>query len=214
VIRAILFDLDGTLIDSGTDIALAFQHALRSLGISPVPSPEEVYPLLGKPLERMTAILGYHLTPVAVENLIEAYRAHYMEHCFDNTTIYQGVEDTLKALRPRDLGIVTTKRQDQAEYVVSMSGLTKYFRRVQGWEKGLQHKPAPDLIRKALSELLVSPSETLMVGDTEQDILAGQAAGVQTCFATYGYGNASFVKRLRPDFMIAAPLDLLDVPGI
>jgi phosphoglycolate phosphatase len=99
-------------------------------------------------------------------------------------------------------GVVTTKAQAQAEFVLQHLQLAHFFRHVQGWQPGLQLKPAPDALLAALTALRCPPPQALMVGDTTADILAGKAAGVQTCAVTYGYGSLAELQQCEPEYVI------------
>ena len=98
--------------------------------------------------------------------------------------------------------MVTTKAQVQAELVLQHVQLAHFFQHVQGWHPGLALKPAPDALIAALHALRCLPHQALMVGDTPADILAGKAAGVQTCAVTYGCGTVEELRQCEPDYVI------------
>ena len=212
-ISTVLCDLDGTLIDSRRDIALAFQHALRQVVGGALPAEAAIARHIGKPLEHMARELGYRFSPPQLTAFLETYRHHYATSGRPHTQPYPGVTITLQALSSLTFGVVTTKAQEQAESVLHQLQLSAFFRHVQGWVPGLQLKPAPDTVVAALTALHCAPQQALMVGDTAADILAGKAAGLKTCAVTYGFGALEDLRRCEPDYVIDTFADLATLLG-
>jgi phosphoglycolate phosphatase len=212
-ITTVLCDLDGTLIDSRRDIALAFQHALRHLVAGILPDETAIAQHIGKPLEHMAQELGYHLSPPQLLTFLETYRSHYAACGARHTRLYPGVTATLHALSSLTLGVVTTKAQEQAETVLRHVHLTSFFQHIQGSVPGLQLKPAPDTVVAALAALHRAPQQALMVGDTAADILAGKAAGLKTCAVTYGFGALEELQQCQPDYVIDTFSELVELVG-
>lgn len=202
------------MIDSGQDIVESVRHALslicpdRSL-----PGDEEILVLIGLPLEAVVRNLGYPADEESTRRFAAAYRAHYAEHYDDNTKVYPGIKELLAGLQQAGvkLGLVTTKHQLQAEFALAGAGLVGYFDYVHGWLEGRRHKPDPEPVLTALSRLGVSSGSAIMVGDSELDIEAAKAAGVDTCAVTYGFRPAWFLKSFRPDFLVARPADIAPI---
>jgi len=210
-ITTILCDLDGTLVDSRRDIALAFQHAWRSvIGGSP-PGANTIAQHIGKPLAEMISELGGMLSPSQLGTFLTAYRRTYSRLGARLTLPYPGVISTLQALSGFTLGIVTTKEPEQAEIVLQRFALIPFFRHVQGGTIGLRLKPAPDTVLAALAALHCGPAHAMMVGDTPADILAGKAAGTMTCAVTYGFGRREVLLQCAPDYIIDSFSELLNL---
>lgn len=191
-LQTFVFDLDGTLVDSLHDIVLSFQYAFRTLGLK-VPDYGAVRAQIGQPLESMYAAF----TSTHIAALSALYCAHYPKHCADHTTVQPGVPEALEALRWRGhkLAVATTKRTPVAEELLRAVGLDAYIDFVQGTE-GFAHKPAPDVIYRALAR---SGGEgSWMVGDTVGDILAGKAAGLKTYAVTWGTHDAETLGAVAP----------------
>jgi len=187
--RAIIFDLDGTLVDSLPDIIGAFCDAFVELGFAP-PEGERVRSHIGLPLEMMFAAFA---PSAAVEGLSAAYRRLYPQRFTRLTRPYPGVPEALASLRARGyrLGVATTKRTEMAQRLLVALGLHTAVDHVQGTD-GFPHKPAPDVVLRALSAL--GAEGEWMVGDTVHDVEAGRAAGLATYALTWGTHDAA---RLR-----------------
>jgi HAD superfamily hydrolase (TIGR01509 family) len=207
----ILCDLDGTLVDSQRDIALAFQRAWRTVIGGTPPSAAAITRHIGKPLANMVTHLGGMLSPPLLDEFLIVYRHTYASHEARLTQPYPGVILTLQALSSFTLGVVTTKEFQQAEIVLRRFALTHFFRHIQGGSHGLRLKPAPDTVLAALAALHCAPSHALMVGDTSADILAGKAAGTKTCAVTYGFGRREALLQCAPDHVIESFRELVDV---
>jgi phosphoglycolate phosphatase len=201
-ITTILCDLDGTLVDSRRDIAVAFQHAWQTVVGGTPPSTVAIAQHIGKPLAEMLSELGGILSPARLRTFLTAYRHTYAGQDACLTQLYPGVIATLQVLSTFTLGIVTSKEAGQAELVLRRLALTSFFQHIQGGTSGLRLKPAPDTILAALAALHCAPPHALMVGDTPADILAGKAAGTTTCAVTYGFGTREALLQCAPDYVI------------
>lgn len=199
----IVFDLDGTLLNSLQDICTTFLSAFDICGL-PKPSYNEVRGLIGAPLGHMYA---HFANPEDVPRLAATYRAEYKIHCTDTTAPYAGVLEVLETLRARGyrLAVATTKLTWVAEDVCAKVGLTPYLDHIQGTD-GFPHKPAPDVIYRALAA--VGAPAAWMVGDTTGDLLAGKAAGLRTYGVSWGTHPAERLAAVHPD-VLSDSLDAL-----
>ena len=210
-IKNILFDVDGTLLDSRRDIAAAQLWTFRQFGIDTL-KPEDIYPLIGKPLaETFTALLPQRLHDRIPEaGLI--YRDYYRAHAFETTTLFPGVLDTVAALKAKGISLATatTKSTETTAKVLAHYGIAEYFSHVQGTDNGV-FKPDPFIINTILTAMKWHRGETLMVGDTDKDIDVGRNAGVLTCGVTYGTFSREQMAALNPDWIIDHISDLLRI---
>lgn len=192
--RAIVFDLDGTLVDSLPDIVGAFQDAFGTLGLTP-PAAESVRSRVGLPLESMYADFA---AAAHVPALVDAYRRIYPQRFTRTSRVFPGVVEVLAELRDHGfrLAVATTKRSDMATRFVAAMGLTNALDHVQGTD-GFPHKPAPDVVHRALAAL--DADGAWMVGDTTHDIGAGKAAGLATFAVTWGTHDAEALAQAAPD---------------
>jgi phosphoglycolate phosphatase len=211
MITTILCDLDGTLADSRLDIAVAFQHAWRTVIDDTPPSAPAIARHIGTPLAEMLSELGRPLSPALASAFLTAYRHTYAQQNAYLTVLYPGVIETLRALSSFTLGIVTTKAPAEAQIVMQRLGLSPFFQHIQGATPDLRLKPAPDSVFAALAALHAAPVQALMVGDTPVDMLAGKAAGVVTCAVTYGFGAREALLQCAPNYVIESFGELLSV---
>lgn len=210
--RAVLFDLDGTLVDSQEAIVAAVRHALAVIGAGRLPDPDDIVAVIGRPLEQVLRDLGHHVPDQAAQLFAREFREHYARH-FRSARLYPGVIETLRVLRELEArtALVTTKQQEQAEAVARETGLDGLLDHIHGWRPGRKHKPDPEPCLTALAALGFVPEEALMVGDTEQDIQSARAAGVATCAVSYGYRPGVLLRHYRPDYLIG---DIRNLPSI
>lgn len=204
---AVVFDLDGTLVDSLHDIVTTFVAAFTNLGLA-APPPTAVRGLVGGPLEDMYAAFA---PARAVPALTADYRANYPHNYMRTSRPYPGVVELLTALgdngHPRV--VATTKRSDVARRFVAAMGLETLLDHVQGTDD-FPHKPAPDVIWRALDA--VGATGSWMVGDTVTDVQAGKAAGLKTYAVSWGTHDADTLASAAPDVLkpdLAALLPLV-----
>lgn len=202
----IVFDLDGTLVDSRLDIAASVNEALRAVGAPEVPA-ERIIPLIGEPLSRiLERLLPLDLRD-RVSAAVEAYKTHYFDHCFDRSRLYPGVRECLERMQGLCLAVATTKMTYMAVRLVEAAGLASFFSLVQGSE-GIPYKPHPEVLEIVLRKTGKRAGRSWMVGDTVYDIQAGKAAGMRTCAVTYGIGSRAALEEEKPDLLVGSLLEL------
>jgi phosphoglycolate phosphatase len=199
-VSTVLFDLDGTLIDSGDDIVSSALFAFAEVGVEGVRR-EGVGEYLGYPLDELYDVISADGDFARREMFVKAYRAHYAEHCTDHTVAYPGVRETLKKLSDYRLAVATTKPSHAARKILDALALSSHFSEIRGCE-GLPSKPNPAVLLAALASLNVRPDESVMVGDTDRDMLAGRAAGMRVVAVTYGGWSRDRLMALRPDALV------------
>jgi HAD superfamily hydrolase (TIGR01509 family) len=209
MIKNIIFDLDGTLVDSKRDIAGAQHWVLAQLGVYSY-KPEDLYPLIGKPLAVTFATLLPADLHGRIPEAIELYKNYYPPRALDNTTLFPGVKETVEVLRKRGirLATATTKLSAGTHRVLTHFEIAEHFAQIQGSDN-IPFKPDPFIITKILEDQSWEKSDTLMVGDTDNDILAGKRAGIPTCGVTYGSLAKEQIEALNPDIIIHSLPDLL-----
>ncbi|MDH5680918.1 MAG: HAD-IA family hydrolase [Spirochaetota bacterium] len=195
--KAVLFDLDGTLVDSKMDIAYCVNQTLLQLGFSQLPD-VEVYSYIGNGvvhLMRKALLKALNEEPSRLlDPAVSLFKTYYKEHLLDKTVCYPGVEETINYLNAFKLAVVTNKPGEPSVDILKGLGIHSHFAVILGGDDVIDKKPHPEMILKAVDMLNVSPEETLIVGDSSNDIDSGHAAGVTTCFVTYGFGRVGTVE--------------------
>lgn len=209
--KIILFDLDGTLIDSTEAILESFATAYAKFGET-VPSDDSIKPLIGLPLETMFIKLG--VNEAEAMNYVTAYKEHYRTIHTQKTVLLPETEETLKiAHECARLGVVTTKTGKYSRELLEHFDLMKYFDVLIGSEDVENHKPHPEPIVKALHSLGYSyGTVTYMIGDTITDILAAQEADIASIGVLSGYGNADELEE-EADFVTKNAFDAVKIIG-
>ena len=208
--RALLFDLDGTLVDSKRDIALACNFALLQLG-RPAQEEDAIARYVGDGARNLLArALGAAPDGPHVELALEFFQAFYAEHAADHTTWMPGAVEALDALDDRPLGLVTNKPRPATLAVLrTLGALDRFATIVAGGDGPL--KPDPRSIQAALRGLptAMRPEDTWVVGDGPQDILAGRAAGCTTVAISGGFASDAALAQAKPDVTLGSLLPLI-----
>lgn len=205
----IIFDLDGTLVDSSADICGALNYALTPYGLSEV-SIEETISLVG---EGATALVGKVIRqkapgldlPVVMKRFLE----HYSAHMTDASAPYPGVVEALERLSSFRKAVVSNKLEAFSIQLLQSLGLLKYFNYVSGGDTSSEKKPSPIPIIEVLSRFDALPRDALFVGDSIYDMRAAKAAGLRAVAVLYGYGPPGFSE--EADYTIDRIGDLVDI---
>lgn len=194
-IRLLIFDLDGTLIDSKTDLALSVNATLRYMGRPPLEE-ETIYSYVGQGAPALIGrALGEGLTETEIQRGLEFFLAYYRQHKLDHTTLYPGVPEALARLangggrEERVLTVLTNKPERISREILRELDLLQFFRCVYGGNSFESKKPDPAGLHYILQEIDLAPPAAMIVGDSDVDIQTGRNAGVWTCGVTYGFGN-------------------------
>ena len=208
--QAILSDLDGTLVHTAPGVHRAINYARGELGLPPL-SLAQALKAIGPGSDRFAqTVLGDEHAHL-LEGYLEIFRPYYLQICAENSRPFPGIVELLEALRSYRLAVVTNKRLVQSQALLETIDLMDYFDLLVGPELVDHIKPAPDMIHYALDQLGLAPDQALMVGDTDNDLLAARAAGVTNCAVTWGYSDTDFIRSLAPDHLIDKPDELLPI---
>lgn len=187
-VRALLFDLDGTLIDSKKDLILSVNAMLREMGRAELPEPRIAsYIGAGAP-QLISRALGEAAGEEDRQRGLEFFLGYYEEHKMDHTRAYPSVAEALEELRPFPMAILTNKPHKISRRILEAMGLAQYFRAIVGGNSFETKKPDPLGARAILQEFAAAPDEALLVGDSEVDVLTARNAGMLAVAVNYGFG--------------------------
>ena len=200
-IKHICFDLDGTLIDSKVTILKSTVETLRALNIKASLPEDKFIPMIG--MHFIDIFNEFNIDVPDFNKFISIYKSLYFNF-IDDSIPFSGAAEVLKHFNERGIktSLLTTKAQDQADKIIDHFGLRKNLSYVMGRRNGVAHKPSAEPLLIICDELGIQPSETLMVGDTELDIICGKNAGALSCGVSYGYRTEKNLKEYKPDFLI------------
>lgn len=210
--RALLFDLDGTLVDSAGGIASALNEALASRGLGPFDT-GAVADMVGggvrRLVERALARLDAGGEAALVEDMLAAFLESYRAAPCRNSPVFPHAHDTLHRLAEQGarLGVVTNKPDDISRAMLTELGLAPMLSAIVGSLPGRALKPAPDMLQIALGELGVAPAQALMIGDSAADVGAARAAGTRVVLLAHGYSHGD-VAALGADAVVPGFADL------
>ncbi|RMD94198.1 MAG: HAD family hydrolase [Calditrichaeota bacterium] len=207
-VQLLIFDLDGTIIDTRQDLTAAVNYALGQLGM-PELDEKTVTSYVGDGITRLLQRVLHEPEEQVLKLGKSHFTAYYAAHLADNTRPYPGIVDMLEHFSGLKMALVTNKSQEFTLPLLEKLGLRKYFLRVIGGHAGFPAKPSPEAILNILASLGVSSSSAVMIGDSRNDILAGQAAKVHTCAVSWGYRPLPELLELEPEFVVHHPEDLI-----
>lgn len=211
-VRLIVFDLDGTLIDSARDLATAVNVMLKHLAPRVAALAEdEVRSFVGDGARTLVArSLAARGLMFPLEGALTIFLEAYRGRMLDTTRLYPGVREALFALRAsRRLAVLSNKAGDMSRAILGSLGVKGRFARVYGGDD-VPKKPDPAGLLQLVAELGATPGETLLVGDSRNDVRTGRAAGARTAGVTYGYDRDGVLAE-RPDLLLA---DLGELPAL
>lgn len=207
-IRTLIFDLDGTLIDSKLDLALAVNAALAEMGRGPLPH-EQIFSYVGNGAPTLISrALGEAANEEDCLRGLEFFIKYYSIHKLDHTILYPGVRETLDVLSRMPMAVLTNKPVGASRGILRGLGVAEHFRYVYGGNSFERKKPDPMGVETILRDFGVSPEQSMVVGDSEIDVLTARNAGAWVCGVTYGFGSHRF-DEYPPDILVDSLTELL-----
>jgi phosphoglycolate phosphatase len=210
-IKLLIFDLDGTLIDSLPDLTDATNQMRGSFAMAPL-SPEEVRRLVGQGARSLVERALRGATPEQIEEGLALFLGYNLAHIADKTRLYPGVVETLQALEEMGYAqcVLSNKNVALCREVLSLLGIARFFPTVFGADSLPFKKPSPEPVLALLKHFGVTAGECVLVGDSINDIAAGRGAGVVTVGCSYGYGELS--ELAEADYRVTDFASLLYLP--
>jgi phosphoglycolate phosphatase len=206
-IRALVFDLDGTLIDSKLDLALAVNATLAASGRAELPH-ERIFGYVGQGAMRLVErALGDGATGEDTERAHDFFLSYYRAHMLDNTVLYPGVRECLEALSDYPMAVLTNKPWRFSRDILEGLGIARYFKEIHGGNSFETKKPDPFGMLAILEKFGVSPNRAMLVGDSDVDVKTARNSGAWCCGVTYGFG-AEALKEFPPDILLDSLAEL------
>jgi phosphoglycolate phosphatase len=197
----IIFDLDGTLIDSRQDLVNAVNHARSHLGLKPLPY-NVVVGAVGDGVQTLIArILGpenLHLKEAA----LKFFREFYREHLLDNTVAQPGVKEILKYYHAKKKAVLTNKSREFTLQILDALGMREAFETIECGDNHEERKPHPAGISRILTRYKIQAQQAVIVGDSPIDIQTGRSVGMHTCGVLEGFASPKILRQSRPDVLI------------
>jgi phosphoglycolate phosphatase len=216
-IKLVIFDLDGTLIDSRLDLVHSVNAALRHIGRPELPDDVIAsYVGDGAPILIQRALGGEAVDDAVLRQGLQFFLSYYREHKLDHTTVYAGIREALTAIQqasngaPRKMSVLSNKPVGPSRAIVEALGLGPFFIQIYGGNSFATKKPDPEGARMLLEENGVRPEEAAIVGDSHVDIETGCNAGLWTVGVNYGFAPHTLQEQ-PPDVLVDTPHDLADV---
>jgi len=209
-IDLVVFDLDGTLIDSHDTIYKTTLRALKEVNIEHELPENEFNKMIGLHFEDIFEKFGFRVPDF--ESFINIYKSLYFDF-IGLSIMYPGVESTIDGLKEKDIKIslLTTKSQEQAEEILKHFNFHSKFDFIMGRRPGIAHKPSAEPLQFICRNLKIDVTNTLIVGDSEMDVQCGKNAFAQTCAVTYGYRTKKELELQKPDYIIDNLEDLEEI---
>jgi phosphoglycolate phosphatase len=208
-VRGLIFDLDGTLIDSKIDLALSIDATLKYMGRASLPH-ETIYGFVGNGAAVLVRrALGDSVSDAEAEQGHRYFLSYYREHMLDNTVTYPGVRRALDLLRAHPMAVLTNKPVRFSKAILEGLGISHFFRYVYGGNSFETKKPDPEGMNILLRDFAITPREAMIVGDSDVDVRTARNAGTWACGVSYGLGLAG-LRAHPPDLMLD---DLTQLPA-
>lgn len=217
-LRGVVFDLDGTLIDTVPDLARATNAVLAHRGVPPL-TEQQVAALVGGGIEALvvralTLAIGAPPRTVELASALARFREFYRDHLFERSRVYAEVVPALEALRNRGLALccVTNKAAVFAEPLLEAAGIDRFLDGIFCPASSDERKPHPTLLLRACGRLHSEPARVLCVGDSWADVGAARAAGCPVAAVDYGYHHGQLCGEHAPDWLISRLTDVVSLP--
>jgi len=209
----LIFDLDGTVVDSQRDLTRAVNLTRADYGLSGL-SIETVSGYLGngvKVLVDKVMPCDKVNCPVEIARALEKFKAYYAAHLIDTTKPYDGIVEILEKCRDKKKVILSNKSEQFSKEIVNRLGLSKHFLDVWGGDTLDEKKPSPKPILELLKKFSVKPENAIMIGDGVNDVLAARAAGIKSLATLYGYSPKDEIVNLKPDYIAYSPAEIENI---
>ena len=209
-VSLVIFDLDGTLVDSQQDLTSAVNFTRKYYGLEPL-EVATVASYLGSGIPALVKSVLPNVDEKDIPNATVMFKEFYSKHLIDTTKTYSGVSEMLSSLKDVRKAILSNKSEKFSKDIIEKLGLKDFFDSIYGGDSFDEKKPSPRPIYEIMESLSVKKENTIMVGDGANDIIAGKTADIKTIAVLYGYSPKEKVEKLQPDFIAATPKDVVNI---
>lgn len=210
----IIFDLDGTLMNTLDDLTISTNHALSQMGF-PTRTIDEVRQFLGNGVRTLIEMaLPEKTTEDTIERTISCFLQHYTSHCKDHSRPYDGILELLSSLKKMGVKMaIVSNKPDIEVKKLNSEHFAEYIDVALGEKEksGIPRKPSPAMVYEAINQLGAEPEKSLYVGDSDVDILTARNAGIDCLSVTWGFKTAEFLSQFGATRMIDSPSEMLEV---
>ncbi|MDD2706650.1 MAG: HAD-IA family hydrolase [Verrucomicrobiae bacterium] len=212
---AVLFDLDGTLVDSVQDLTFSVNH-IRHLHHLPPISTEDVRSFVGDGVRQLLSRALNTQNEQTIDRALAVYKPHYLDHCLRHTCLYPGILPLLRSLKSQGLplGVVSNKPFSPTEKILAGLQIDHFFSAVIGGDSTPKRKPDPEPLRAAAHLLQMKTHHILVVGDSPNDIIGARRAGYASCAVLWGLGREEAIFEAKPDHVARHAHDILAAAGL
>lgn len=209
-IKTVLFDFDGTLIDTNELIYRSFIYTFDQYGYKF--TDEEILQFNGPPLQETFS----KINPDLADEMVRTYREHNAKHHDEYVKLFPNVQETLDVLQENgfQLAIVSAKMRVGVEQGMEITNLSSYFDTIITIDDVTNPKPHPESVHKALENLFAEPEQAIMIGDNYHDIKAGNKAGTKTAGVAWSTKGEAYLQQYNPTYMLKDMTDLLEIVGV
>ena len=199
--KLILYDLDGTLVDTRRDIINSVRHALKTLG-GPELTDDEIKDCVGTGLHALIKQAFRTEDEKLADRGSKLYREHYKKHMLDHTHLYAGAREFLEHFKDRKQAVITNKPNPYSSQILEALGVASYFIAILAGDNDLPFKPDPAAICHLMEETGVTVEEVLFVGDSPIDVQAARNAGVEVVTLSHGFASEATLREAKPDHIV------------
>ena len=206
-----IFDLDGTLLNTITDLGKACNYALEKMGFAPHPIQAYAY-MVGNGVRNLMKKAQQDADEETIDRLLEYFKEYYDAHCLDTTKPYPGINELLETLTQKGvaLAVASNKYQEATEKIIAGCFPQFKFVAVEGQKEGRNRKPDPSILFSILEQYPVAKKDVLYIGDSGVDIECAKRACVESIGVSWGFRSAAELRRAYADYVITNPREILD----
>ncbi|MCH5225771.1 MAG: HAD-IA family hydrolase [Muribaculaceae bacterium] len=206
-----IFDLDGTLLNTITDLGKACNYALETMGFATHPIQAYAY-MVGNGVRNLMKKAQQDADEATIDELLRHFKTYYNEHCLDTTKPYPGITELLEKLQSQGvaLAVASNKYQEATEKIIKGCFPTINFVAIEGQQEGRNRKPDPSILFSVLGKYPVNKKEVLYIGDSGVDVECAKRACVESIGVSWGFRSVAELRRANADYIVDRPAEILD----